>query len=245
MPDTRLTKQKLKDHWSYSSKGYIIGALLAVALASIFFTMVTNREPADKYSVNFAIVRSYSNTEKLNDVSDTLVARGRQVDPELEAVKFTSIMFDGDASSQDGYSYYQLYILQLSAGGNDFFLQTEEMTRSLIANGSLQPLETMDYFEQFNLHHPDAEIMWEKEPLPEGTEETEENADRPVHAYAVSMENLTGAIQMQAFDNRGMYAGMLISSANPATSMYVLDEFYNLLAPVEEEQTENAQETQE
>ena len=75
MPDTRITKQKLKDHWGYSGKAYIIGALVAVALASMFFTMVTNREPADKYSVNFAIVRSYSNTEQLNGVSDALLTR--------------------------------------------------------------------------------------------------------------------------------------------------------------------------
>ena len=113
MPDTRITKQKLKDHWSYSGKVYIIGALVAVALASMFFTMVTNREPADMYSVNFAIVRSYSNTEQLNGVSDALLNKGKEIDPELKAVNFTSVMFDGNTSSQDGYNYYQLYILQL------------------------------------------------------------------------------------------------------------------------------------
>ena len=233
MPDTRITKQKLKDHWSYSGKVYIIGALVAVALASIFFTMVTNREPADMYSVNFAIVRSYSNTEQLNGVSDALLNKGKEIDPELKAVKFTSVMFDGNTSSQDGYNYYQLYILQLSAGSNDFFLQTEEMTRSLLLGGNLRPMEELEYFEQFVKNHPDAEIMWEKEPLPDGVEENEDNADRPEHAYAISMENLGGAIEMQAFDNRGMYAGMLVSSANPETSLYVLDEFYNQLAPKE------------
>ncbi|MBO7359183.1 MAG: hypothetical protein J6U72_05110 [Clostridia bacterium] len=238
MPDTRITKQKLKDHWGYSGKAYIIGALVAVALASMFFTMVTNREPADKYSVNFAIVRSYSNTEQLNGVSDALLKFGREADPELKAVKFTSVMFEGDMNSQDAYNYYQLYILQLSAGSNDFFLQTEGMTRSLLLGGNLRPLEELEYFEQFVKNHPEAEIMWEKEPLPEGVEETEDNADRPVHAYAVSMESLGGAIQMNSFDNRGMYAGMLVSSANPETSLYVLDEFYNLLKPAETGETQ-------
>lgn len=238
MPDTRITKQKLKDHWGYSGRAYIIGALIAVALASMFFTMVTNREPADKYSVNFAIVRSYSNTEQLNGVSDELLRLGQEVDPELKAVKFTSIMFEGDMNSQEAYNYYQLYILQLSAGSNDFFLQTEAMTRSLLQGGNLRPLEEAEYFEQFVQNHPEAEIMWEKEPLPEGVEETEDNADRPEHAYAVSMESLGGAIQMNSFDNRGMYAGMLISSANPDTSMYVLDKFYGLLKPAPTEETQ-------
>ena len=170
MPDTRITKQKLKDHWGYSGKAYIIGALVAVALASMFFTMVTNREPADKYSVNFAIVRSYSNTEQLNGVSDELLRLGQEVDPELKAVKFTSIMFEGDMNSQEAYNYYQLYILQLSAGSNDFFLQTEAMTKSLLQGGNLRPLEEVEYFEQFVQNHPEAEIMWEKEPLPDGVE---------------------------------------------------------------------------
>ncbi|MBR6008133.1 MAG: hypothetical protein IK056_03490, partial [Clostridia bacterium] len=219
MPDTRITKQKLKDHWSYSGKAYIIGALIAVALASMFFTMVTNREPADKYSVNFAIVRSFSNSEALDGVRDALLKQGQEADPELKAVKFTSIMFEGDMSTSDAYNYYQLYILQLSAGSNDFFLQNETMTRSLMQGGNLRPLEELEYFEQFVRNHPDAEILWEKEPLPDGTEENEDNADRPEHAYAVSMEGLTGAIQLNSFDNRGMWAGMLVSSANPETSL--------------------------
>ncbi|MBR5985480.1 MAG: hypothetical protein IK019_03615 [Clostridia bacterium] len=238
MPDTRITKQRLKDHWSYSGKAYIIGALIAVALASMFFTMVTNREPADKYSVNFAIVRSYSNAEALDGVTDALLKKGQEADSELKAVKFTSIMFEGDMSTSDAYNYYQLYILQLSAGGNDFFLQNETMTRSLIDNGSLRPLEQLEYFEQFVRNHPEAEILWEKEPLPEGVEETEENSDRAEHAYAVSMEGLTGAIQLNSFDNRGMWAGMLVSSANPETSLVVLDELYNQLKPAEPAETQ-------
>ena len=75
----------------------------------------------------------------------------------------------------------------------------------------------------------------EKRRLPDGTEENEDNADRPEHAYAVSMEGLTGAIQLNSFDNRGMWAGMLVSSANPETSLYVLDKLYDQLRPAETE----------
>ena len=52
------------------------------------------------------------------------------------------------------------------------------------------------------------------------------------------MEGLTGAIQLNSFDNRGMWAGMLVSSANPETSLVVLDELYNQLKPAEPEQTQ-------
>ena len=64
MPNTKITKQKFKDHFSYAKKVYIFGALIAVAAASLIFT-VTRYTPDNEYSVVVALVDSYANVTNL------------------------------------------------------------------------------------------------------------------------------------------------------------------------------------
>ena len=62
-----------------------------------------------------------------------LLAKGQEKDPELEMFDYLSIPYAGDAS-QD-YEGAQVYMVQLYAGDSDLYIQNEQMTNDLIAEG--------------------------------------------------------------------------------------------------------------
>lgn len=45
MPNTRITRQKWKDHFSYAKKVYIIGILLALGAASLIYSVTRYQAP--------------------------------------------------------------------------------------------------------------------------------------------------------------------------------------------------------
>ena len=48
MPNTKITLQKWKDHYSYAKKVYIIGALIAVGVASLIFSVTRYVAPDER-----------------------------------------------------------------------------------------------------------------------------------------------------------------------------------------------------
>ena len=231
MPRTEITRDRLKNHWQYSKAIYIIGIAAAVLLSALVYTMITNRAPANRFSVNIALVRSYSNTDKLEADRAELLARGQAFDDTLQAVSFIGVAYEGNPETDDTYAS-QLYTVQLYAADNDIFIQNEKLTRSLIEMGGCKPLEEMDEFISFTARYPDIGLLRAAEP---GTGETDEEgnvlSEAIEHVYAIDISTLTGFIDRQAMDNRGMYACLLSNSANPETSMYVLGQMFDLLTP--------------
>ena len=241
MPNTRITKDRLKNHWQYSRAVYIFGTLAAVLLAALLYTVVTNREPPNQFSVNIALVRGYSNTENLQADRQELLKRGQAYDETLRSVSFMSVGYDGDSTTQDGYYGAQLYTVQLYAGSNDVFIQNKLLTQSLADQGGCLPLEDMDEFVAFMEKHPDAPLFYGSE-LTDKIDDDGNPIPGPEHVFAIDISGLTGFIERQALDNREMYACILANSANPGTSMYVLGEMYDLFQPTPAEETSDTQE---
>ena len=61
MPNTKITLQKWKDHYSYAKKVYIIGALIAAGVASLIFS-VTRYVAPDERAVIIQMVDTYADT---------------------------------------------------------------------------------------------------------------------------------------------------------------------------------------
>ncbi len=234
MPRTAITRDRLRNHWQYSKAIYILGTAAAVLLSALVYTMITNRAPANQFSVNVALVRSYSNVEKLEADRVELLSRGQAFDSTLQAVSFIGVSYEGNPETDDTYAS-QLYTVQLYAGDNDIFLQNETLTRSLIDMGGCKPLEEMDEFMSFTSRYPEIGLLRAAEP---GTGLTDEEgnalSEAVEHVYAIDISTLPGFIDRQAMDNRGMYASILSTSANAETSMYVLGQMFDLLTPAAE-----------
>ena len=244
MPNTKITSQKLKDHLSYAKKVYIIGAIVAAAFCSLLFSMTRYQAPTER-AVQIALVDAYTMPDNLNDVVPALLSAGQYEDDSLEAVLFFSIAYSGnsEATSEEDYYGAQLYMVQLYAGDNDIYIQSETLTRDLVKQLYCVPLETMDGFDEFVAKNPDVNILWIEEPDPEAAKEEEEDEEpvpaeelpaRPLHAYAIDISTLEGMAERGAYANKGKFASIVVTSKNADTSFTVLRSMFDLLTPAPE-----------
>ena len=232
MPNTKITKEKLKNHWAYSKKIYILMTAVAVGLASILYTVVNNHNPADYKYVCIALVDSYSDTTRIERDAITLYDCAHAYDANLEKLDFLSIGYSGGQNGEMDYYGAQLYTVQLAGGECDMFIQSAELTNEMKDQGNYVPLDTLPSFELFAAKYPDA-YTWETlnpvdgngEPLL--TEETEEARTVP-HVYSIDVSQLTKLITGSVFDVRGKQACILARSANADTTLYALYQMFEL-----------------
>ena len=129
MPNTRITRQKWKDHFSYAKKVYIIGILLALGAASLIYSVTRYQAPNER-AVQIALVDSYTAPEKLDEIVPALLKAGQAFDDTLEEVQFLSITYSGDGAAD--YEGAQVYMVQVYAGDNDIYIENKTMMEELI-----------------------------------------------------------------------------------------------------------------
>jgi len=236
MPDTRITKQRFKNHMEYSKRAYIIGVIVMVALASLLFTMTT---PAvlNENSVGLALCDAYVSADKVTDADKAaLLAHIQEYDEKCEEVNVISIAYDGDGTTEDGYYGAQVYMVQTAAGDNDIFFQNEQMAELFIANGYAVALDELYYFDDFVEQHPDVKLWWAEEPSYSDAEADEDEDDEDAaaketaekHCYAVDISSLTGLIDRGCYDVRGKWASVIVISKNQDTSLYALNDMFTV-----------------
>ena len=129
MPNTRITRQKWKDHFSYAKKVYIIGILLALGAASLIYSVTRYQAPNER-AVQIALVDSYTAPEKLDEIVPALLKAGQAFDDTLEEVQFLSIPYSGDGAAD--YEGAKVYTVQVYAGDNDIYIENKTMMEELI-----------------------------------------------------------------------------------------------------------------
>lgn len=237
MPNTRITRQKWKDHFSYAKKTYIIGILLAMGVASLIYSVTRYQAPNER-AVQIALVDSYTAPEKLDEIVPELLKAGQAFDDTLEEVNFLSVTYSGDGNSD--YEGAQVYMVQVYAGENDIFIENETMMNELINQSYCVPLDTFEGFEEFTLRHPEVKVLYAV-PGAEDEEDEEEDENEDGEAvveeprpYALDISTLTGFAERGALDVRGKYAAVVVMSKNADTSFEVLSAMFDVLAPSEE-----------
>ena len=234
MPNTRINRQKWKDHFSYAEKVYIIGILLALGAASLIYSVTRYQAPNER-AVQIALVDSYTAPEKLDEIVPALLKAGQAFDDTLEEVQFLSIPYSGDGAAD--YEGAKVYTVQVYAGDNDIYIENKTMMEELIDQNYCVPLDTFEGFEEFTRRHPEVEVLYA---VPganqaDGKESTEEDA--PVEEprpYALNISTLKGFAERGALNMKDKYAAVVIMSKNQETSFEVLSAMFDALAPSEE-----------
>lgn len=227
MPNTKITLQKWKDHYSYAKKVYIIGALIAAGVASLIFS-VTRYVPPNERAVIVQLVDTYADTAKMEEDIPALLAAGQEYDASLEEIQFLNISYTGD----DNYEGSQVYTVQVYAGENDIYFQNDVLTQRMVNEGYAVPLEYLNGFDEFNEKYSDC-VVWQSIQVEEG-EEKDPDLDYDEHAYFVDVSSLLGINQRGAYDVRGKYALICISSMNQDTSFAVLTDMFDRFQSAEE-----------
>lgn len=228
MPNTKITLQKWKDHFSYAKKVYIIGALVAAGVASLMFS-VTRYIPPNERAVLIQMVDTYADTTKMDADLPEMLAVGQEYDSALEEISFLNIPYTGG----DEYEGSQVYTVQVYAGDNDIYFQNDVLTQRMVNEGYAVPLETLSGFDAFNEKYSEY-VVWQA--IEKDEEDPDESLDYEEHAYYVDISSLLGINQRGAYDVRGKYALIVISSENADTSFRVLADMFDRFQISEEAQ---------
>ena len=250
MPNTKLTKEKLANHFHYSKWIYILVTAAIVGLASVIFTM-TRSQIANEQSVEIAFVGSFVDIEPIAADEKKLLEQAQSFDASLEQVKFMPILYDGSEGMTEEAVYgAQQYMVQTTAGSNDIFILPLSMAEELILQDTCLPFDTLEMYEQFIALYPDVTRYEYPQPTEASViayrngEAYEFAEDAPRHVYALDVSCMTGLNSRGIFDAAGYTANpedekavrvavLYVTGKNPETSFYVLSDMYRLFVPEE------------
>ena len=226
MPDTRITKAKLKTHLHYGKWIYILIAVAAFFVVELTYTM-TEYRPDKYHRVDIQLVgNSIMQEEALDAVGKNAVTAISPQDPRLEAVNFFNIAYSGDAST-DIYGA-QKYSVMLAAGEGAIYFLNRPLLENMVAQGGALPLEA--YVESGVLPKELAVS------LPETDDEG--NPTGKTHLYAIDASGLGGMLSDEiGYDARDKYAVIFATCVNPDTAAAVLKNVLDqLTGPVPDSQ---------
>lgn len=232
MPNTKLSRETIKNHMHYSKWFYVLIAVGAFFLGDLLFTTTTYRPPAER-KVVFEIVGEYLGVEPLQAIADEIMLAAAEIDPTLEEISVYSIQYSGDAET-DIYGA-QKYMVMVAAREGDIYMLSRALMEQLATQGALSPLD--EYIEAglIDVDGLDMESVALDEPV--------ENEDDPPtgvkHVYAIPATRLNRMLSPDImFDNRDKYFVLMSYSANPETSVKVMQRMMDALTapePVEAE----------
>ena len=218
MPDTRVTKDKLKTHLHYGKWIYILIAAVAFFVVELTYTM-TEYRPDKFHRVDIQLVGNATlRDEGLEALGKNAAAAVSAQDPKLEAVNFYNIAYSGDAST-DIYGA-QKYAVMLAAGEGAIYFINKPLLENMVAQGGALPL---DAYVDGGALPVDLAVS-----LPETDEEG--NPTGITHYYAIDASGLGGMLSDDiGFDARDKYAVIFASCVNPDTAAAVLRNVFDRL----------------
>ena len=237
MPNTKLTQDRMKNHWHYGKMIYLAVAVIAAMLADLVFTATTYHAPNER-RVDIYLVSHYINfeTDTSPAVAEMLAvgqayeierdrAAGVDVDAAgyeapLQEVTVVGMMYD--ENSEDSYYQQQKYSLTLTTQEGDIFILSREMMNGLAEQGYLTDLTP--YIESGLLNPGDMKRAM----YYEYTEPNEEPSTNKC-VYGLATDELTGMYRSLGLDYRERYMVILSYCANPDTAatimQWMIDEY--------------------
>lgn len=192
MQDTKITREKIKNHFTYSWWKYLLLACVAIFGWNLIYTSTAYRAPADKrldvYFVTYSVPE-----EALNYFKDEIIARYDDV----EDASVLSVVY----TAEDNYYGSIQLTTYIGAGEGDIFVMTRERFETLTSSGAFYPLDDAIASGALDLHGIDVT----------STTRTTEDGERGV--YGVPLESLYGLMDY-SIDNRDLVACVMAYSQN-------------------------------
>ncbi len=232
MPNTKLTKERLKVHFQYGKMIYIVIAIVAVMLADVLFTVTAYRSPDERkvdiylvsHNVDVTNAEPYEQIaleagqafERERDAAAGIDVESASYKPTLEAVEFYGLVYD--AYSENAMYDQQRYLMTLAAQEGDIFIVSRSMLEEMIEDGLA--VDLTPYIESGVIDPGDRNLL--KVTYPEFVEKDQPATGKEC-IYALQAETLTGL--WDAFDynyTTGVYMVLMCYSDNVDTSAAVM-----------------------
>ena len=247
MPNTKLTREKLKNHFHYSRMIYAIVIIAAAMIGNLVFTVTEYRAP-NANRVDIELVGIYSDTSGENcDVLEArLLEAGQNAEraadeaagidvgaadyrPALEVVQFLSLEYDDTSNDSDNYYALQKYMVTLAAQEGDIYFVSRNLMLQLIEDNTLVPLD--GYIESGVIDPGDRELG--KVTFDAYDDDGVATGER--HIYGLQAGSLTKMYDELSYNPTDKYMVIMLFSQNQDTAAAVMNELINVFEPTQEE----------
>ena len=220
MPDTRITRERLKNHWVYSSWKYLLMVVIFVAGWNLTYSVTEYKPPREKRLEMYVLAQAYNDENVRALAAEMAPEFVGEEEGDMEALNFYTMSYGG---SDDTYGP-QLLMTRLASFEGDIYLVDEETMASFVSQELATPLD--DYIASGALHVDgiDLEAGTRAEPAGEDEEgNTIYSSER--HVYALPAQQLYGMLENELVDNRGMYFVVMSYSDKPDLCIELLNAF--------------------
>lgn len=191
MNDTRITKDRVRNHFAYSWWKYMILAVVAVFGWNLIYTATAYRAPRDK-RMDVYIVAPAVGEETLNALREETLS----LFPELEDASILSVMY-GDSDQYYGDMQLTTYV---GAGEGDIYLLPRERFLAFANSGAFVPLDEAIETGAIDLHGIDVRAT------------TLQTEDGDSGIYGIPAAELFGLLETYNIDNRDLMVGIMAYS---------------------------------
>ena len=222
VPNTKLTRQRWKDHMYYGKWIYIVLAIVAVFVTDLLYSTTEYRPPDErKVTVQF-VGSSATMAETVEQTTEQILSAVLPMDETLELVEFFALNFSGDDSDYYGA---QKFFVELAAGENDVYVGSRTVLNSIIDQGAALPLD--GYIASGLITVPEGAQLYERqEPLFD--EQGNEMGKGETRIYGFSTDPLVQMPAQTYMNNEGNYFIITTMSPNPKTAALAMQELYAL-----------------
>lgn len=243
MPNTKLTRERWKNHFHYGKFIYIVVIIVAAMVADIVYTMTTYHAPNAR-RVDIQLVGSYIEFGEDRESFEQIAleagqayelqrdeAAGVDVTAEdyeipLEEVKFLSL--DYDPNSDDAVYGQQKYTVTLAAQEGDIFFVSRALMNELV---ELElAVDLTPYIESGLLVPGERDLSKVTYDVRVDGEATGEQA-----IYALQAAPMTKMWDALSYDYRDKYMVVMTYSQNPDTAAAVMQSLIEQFEPTAEE----------
>ncbi len=199
---TPLTKEKVRNHFTYGSWKYLLLAALAVFGWSLIFTTTAYRSPQDKRIDLYA----QTTTTTAENMDAFLEPIWREVTPEMEVVSSVALM------NLDDYSTSMQLTAYMAAGDGDIYFLTEQYFKSFAAAGSFLELDVL--VENGTIQVDGVDLSKGRVAVVTEYDENDQPVTAEQHLYGIPLDEFYGFMSGMQLDNRGLYAAILVNNGN-------------------------------
>lgn len=232
MPNTKMTRDRLKNHFQYGKNIYIIIIILTIALADILYTATIYHAPSER-KIDIYLVSHNSDVtnaapyeqvaleagqafERERDAANGIDVNSPSYETQLEEVNFVSLIYD--LYSEDGAYSQERFMLTLSTHEGDIYMVSRQLLEYFVQEGLVADLS--GYIESGVIDPGERNLL--KVTYPEFVEKGKP-ATGNMCVYGLQIDTLTGL--WDAFDfnySLDMYMVMMSYSDNKDTSAVVM-----------------------
>lgn len=240
MPNTRLTKENLKNHYQYYRMAYIVVLLVAIFVGDILFAVTVYRAPNER-NVEVELVCGYADTENMapyeqkalealtsyeieRDRAAGIDVEAQNYEPQIQSAQF--ILLPYDPNGEEAYYGAQKYMVTMAAQEGDVFIVERSLMEGLVHDGLA--VDLTPYIESGLIDPGERDLSRvtfnEYVDVEAGEKQTGNTC-----VYALQAETLTGLWDAAQFNPTDKYMVIMGYSKNQDTAaamiQWMIDEF--------------------